>query len=147
MGASVEQHYRHNVFRVPEMAAHSPSASPHREKSVHTHQHIRRAVNRMQDGLRETASHVVSYPLYSTATVNILCCSITHVCHTCCLYDDRLYSHTVPTKKLFCNRLYLKMFCRWLCLYVDVFHKCNKGKPGVQLPSLSRTLTNTDEKF
>lgn len=37
----------------------------------------------------------------------------------------RLYSHT-HKEMMFRNCLYLKMFCRWPCLYVDVFHKCNK---------------------
>lgn len=126
-GASIKQHHSHNVFQVQKTAAHSPSAALHGEKSVHTHQHISRAVNKTQDGERETQweSTVDSYSL--TATVYILYCSITHVCHTYCLYDyQTLFTYCTHKEVMLCNCLYLKMSYRWPCLYVDVFHKCNK---------------------
>ena len=57
------------------------------------------------------------------------------MCHTCYLYDyQTLYCN--HKEIMFCNCCYLKIYCRWLCLYVDVFHKCNKEKPVVLLPSL-----------
>uniref|UniRef100_A0AAQ5YQJ2 Uncharacterized protein n=1 Tax=Amphiprion ocellaris TaxID=80972 RepID=A0AAQ5YQJ2_AMPOC len=51
-----QHHHSHNVFQVLKMAARLPSASLHGEKSVRTHQHISRAVNRTQDGERQTAA-------------------------------------------------------------------------------------------
>lgn len=66
---------RHNVSRVLKAAARSPSASPHGEKSVHTHQHISWAVNRTRNRERETTARVDalsvihSLLLYCTYTV------------------------------------------------------------------------------
>ena len=58
----------------------------HGEKSVHTHQHMSRAVNRMQDGEREKHSKSPCLSAIHSLLLYILYCSIT-LCHTCCLYD------------------------------------------------------------
>lgn len=82
-----------------------------KEESVHTHQHISRAVNRMQEGEqeRQQGSAFVDYPL--TATVYILYCSISYTCHTCCLCEYQTLSTRCTHKQMvFCNRLYLKLF-------------------------------------
>ena len=104
-------------------------------KSVHTHQHIRRAVNRMQDGERGTQREFVSYPL--TATVYILYCSITHVCHTCCLYDYlTLFTYCTHKEMMFCNCLYLTMFFPVAMSLCGCVSQMQQGKPDVPLPSL-----------
>lgn len=56
------------------------------EKSVHTHQHMSRVVNRMQDGEREKHSESPCLSANHSLLLYILYCSIT-LCHTCCLYD------------------------------------------------------------
>jgi len=99
MRASTEHchHQPQCVSRAEKTAARSPSASPPGEKSVNTHQHIRRAVNGPRDGKPQQQEHFVSDPL--TATVYILYCSISHACHTCCLYGYQTIRILCPQKK------------------------------------------------
>lgn len=97
-----------------------------KEESVHTHQHIGRAVKRMleEEQERRQGSTYVDYPL--TATVYILYCSISYTCHTCCLCECQTLSTRCTHKQMmFCNCLYLKLFFQWLYLNVDAFHRCN----------------------
>lgn len=114
--ANIKQHQC--VFGVSKVTAHLPSAfSTWRKVCSRSLTHTQSCE---QDKRARNTTRV--HTLSVTTTVNILYCSITHVCHTCCLYDNQdLFTHCTHKDVVFCNCLYLKMFCQWLCLYVMCF--------------------------
>lgn len=95
-GASVKKcRNLHNVFRVLKMAAVPLLSRSHREKSVRTHQHMSRTVNRTRAGEWETTARVHTLPAIPSLLLYIYYIVVKSMCviHAACMITG-LYPQT-----------------------------------------------------